>query len=324
MLLKFAIQERSFEELAKLNGREQHSAMQSFLTTWEEMGLLVKTDSLTDADLLFSAFRKAPKPLQKSLKNILVGRSRRQVVVRKKQHDLTGCTTTTEVESYRSDLDVYLVDDSNGDAYGIQKTKTSSSGELPERCIFRHLVNSDRLAHVRNNNANRRVAVGADTRELYEEYFQDHVRCSDKITIVDRFCLSNQFESSSIGPTGLENLLSWIYQDNHLASMTIISRKVGQPKKTIENWVQSLRPGDAPAAVIHMLPDTAFSQLQHDRYIRLARDVLALDRGVQVFNGASTTRTDKFNCHFDKNSSYSSSETELLRTFQHQLQTLAT
>ena len=194
-----------------------------------------------------------------------------------------------------------LVEDVKAEAdFGVDPEEDEIElGAGPEQALSVCRIQSTRFSKVVQKAIewkDRNVAMGEAFDAIWSARFRTLATIAPlkRIAIVDRYAIEQHFRCPQSQLSGLERFLRLLDQDaggpryvDVFSAWTkeLKDRSVADIEQEVRCLVGRLPRGRVTRVVVHMVPNSVFSAIAHDRYVRFERYVWELGHGLDIFQG---------------------------------------
>lgn len=298
MLVPFAIDAGSLAPDPAWSPAQQKAYHQSMLKVWQQIGVLVhegQTFSASQTKVAIDALPAKLLPLWQELIErlpLLPGPAGWGGVVENTGgclDCLCGTVRTALVDDATAEA-VFSIDE--GDLYACPPTH-------PDLEICRFIAaGSSRAFGAALALSGAHIEAGQDYRQLWAERFSVLAKAQIKtVQVVDRYAVSQHYEAPQGRLSGLERFLRLLDADasgnRHVAlysawtpELNARQAGIGDVQGELKILLTRLPNHRIKRIKIYMLPNGAFGDVNHDRFIRFGEYVWDIGVGVKVFEGA--------------------------------------
>lgn len=297
MLVPFAIDHEGLAPDRDWTLAQQQACYESLVEAWLHIGLLVHDGESYSTSRVRAAIEALP-PKLKYIVQALVGRLPILSPAVPWSGDIS--MSSSALGQLAAVAAVALIDDTKAEAeFGFDDSELSR--KFPayngvEICRLLGAANSYAFKEARLK-AGTHILPGQSYVELWAERFCILARAPIKqISIVDRYTISQHFKCPQGRLSGIERFIRQLNSDaSGPRYLTIYSAwtpelqaldvKLEAVRQRTEAIISHLSSNKVKKVTVLMLPNAAFGNLHHDRYVRFEEYVWDIGLGLQVFEG---------------------------------------
>jgi len=298
MLVPFAIDAESLDPDGGWSPAQVVTCHKNLLDTWQRIGILVHDGD----DFVGSRLRQAIDALPLKLRLLwqeLV--ERLPMLPADPQWDGIARNNNGNLDALATSANVALLDDVKAEVeFGLDETELSRVLPSHPGLELCRLLAAPQAQFFEDalSFSGQHIPANQTYSELWASRFAVLARAPIKrITIVDRYAVSQHYECPQDRLSGLERFLRLMDYDatgrRYVTLYSAWTSELNQLKVTLEDIRTELREilghlpkGHVKHIKIIMLPNADFGHLHHDRFIRFGDYVWDIGLGVKVFEGA--------------------------------------
>jgi hypothetical protein len=301
MLVSFVIDADSFKPELAWTQAQLTANHRSLLDVWQRIGLLTHDNDTFEGSKLNQAIQSLPQKIRPLWQEILM-----RVPVRAKGDGWDGTVVAANIGQLRAAIPLALVDDAHAEVeFGFAEDDLfKSCAEAPEveLCRFSAAGQARRFQQALSQSGVH-ILAGDRFSDIWDLRFKTLAAAPIKrIAIVDRYAVSQHFLCPNTHLSGLERFLRLLDRDStgarHVALFSAWTEEMSQgSRKTIQDIEAELRMvmnrlpvKNVKRLKITMLPNTAFRDDGHDRFLRFGEYVWDLGLGLEVLEGAFSAK----------------------------------
>lgn len=303
MLVPFAIDAESLTPDGDWTPAQQLACHRSLLDTWQKIGLLAHDGQVFQNSRIKAAIDALPQKLRPLWQELI---ERLPVVPCDSDWDGIACNNNGCLDSLAESVKVVLLDDTKAEVeFGLDEaelTCTLASHPSLEICRILAAAQAKTFSEALIV-AGQHIPAGQTYTDLWRTRFERLAKAPIKqITIVDRYAVSQHYECPQDKLSGLERFLRLLDADapgkRYVTLYSAWTPELNQRNVALDDVQAEVNAilGHLPRRVtrrvkIVMLPNNAFGDLHHDRFIRFGEYVWDIGLGVKVFEGAFVAET---------------------------------
>jgi len=322
MLVPFVIDADSLTPDPSWSAAQALSYSYSLLNVWKKIGLLVYDGESLDESKIYQAVRNLPqkiRPLWIEMLNTAPQKSCtgwKGSVTRDKLSDFSEQARLALVDDARAELEFDIAEDS------LDGSALADNGDLVVDIC--RLIASDKARQFITalKMADGHIEPGSTFQNTWDLRFKKFAFADIKrISIVDRYALSNHILHDQGQLSGLERFLRLLDEDaKGKRYITLFSanekklqaRSIVNIKSNMQTLLNRLPEKNIKKIKVFLLPNYHFGKMSHDRFVRFGKYVWDLGVGLDVFDGGlSKTRSAATLKSWESVKSYENVENEL-------------
>lgn len=299
MLVPFVIDADSLDPDPAWSPATLRSCHNDIRALWDRFGLLLHDAGGVEQSRLKQAVLNLPQK-QRSLWLEML----EHLPVVRCSVDWNGSVCAQTAAELCSDVALALVDDARAEVeFGMSTDEdeaTVDSGPSGRKVVVCRLQSGRHSSVVRDAEAlsGAFIKPGTPYREIWDQRFRalaiaqtPHLK---HVSIVDRYAMEQHFHCPQAHLSGLNRFLRELDQDamapRYVSIYSAWTQKLGKENASdveaeMRELVGRLPSGALKRLTVYMVPNSAFGEVSHDRFVRFGRYVWELGLGLRVLEG---------------------------------------
>lgn len=274
------------------------SCHHDLLNIWQRMGLLVHDGETFDDSKLARAVQRLPQNLRMLWQAVLAHSPPIPC-----GNGWNGAVTPSAADKLCSVASLALVDDAHAEVdFGMneEQDETSITSYDGHHLVVSRLLTANHASVITAavSVSQQNIQAGESYRDIWISRFRSLASAQSpnlkQISVVDRYAIEQHFRCPQHWLSGLERFLRLLDGDaGGKRYVTLFSGLKTDPASTsakdleteMRAVMERLPKSNIKRLVVHMVPNSVFGNLAHDRYVRFGRFVWELGRGLDIFEG---------------------------------------